>query len=332
VEVPRIAIAVLTTCPLGTDAATLLERARMAGPAMLAAEDLDSLALLANVACSVSASAAASSEEVQSARTTLAFLSQPAVVDLFMTHVDDPNTTLPLAAGDLFKACGLPVVSAALDRLVSSSSPVVHSRVIGLLAQLDAAVLKVALSQARTQGRITSRVVLGLLCHHEIGHVVETADLFSYDEDPELRLQSYKLIFAESQASRAERALRRALEDRDHRVVELAVTEVSARQEPSGVRALGHLLTRLGDASLERAQKRGISMLAQLGTPAAREALSTALAGRGRAFDRTSRRVSLFIVRALESSRDAASMAAARAWRWSPAGVVSLVLRERAVA
>ncbi|MGE3841868.1 MAG: hypothetical protein AB7I50_09800 [Vicinamibacterales bacterium] len=332
VEVPRIAIAVLSACPLGSDAAILLERARAAGPAMLAADDLDSLALLANVACSVSSSAAASSEEVQSARTTLAFLAQPAVVELFMKHVDDPYATLPLAAGELFKSGGLPVVSAALDRLVSSASPVVHSRVIGLLAQLDAAVLKVALTQARTQGRITSRVVLGLLCHQEIGHVVEIADLFSYDEDPELRLQAYKVIFAESQASRTERALRRALEDRNHHVVELAVNEVSARQEPSGVRALGQLLSRLGDGSLERAQKRGIAMLAQLGTPAAREALSTALAGRGRAFDRTSRRVSLQIVRALEASRDDASIAAAAAWRWSPAGLVSLVLRERAVA
>lgn len=332
VEIPRIAIAVLSTCPIGADAAILLDRARAAGPTMVAAEDVDSLALLATVACTVSGNAAATADEVHQARATLTFLEQPAVVTLLMKSIDDTASTLPLAAGDLFRACGLPAVALALDRLVSSTAPAVHSRVIGLLAQLDAAVLKVALTQARTQGRITPRVALGLLCHQEIGHVVEIADLFSYDEDPELRLQAYKALFSGSQANRVERATRRALDDSDHRVVELAVAETCARQDVTGIRALGHLLSRVVDATVERAQRRAVAVLVQIGTPTAREALATALSSRGRAIDRVSRRVSLLMARSLQELGDETSLAAVRAWRWSPAGVLSLVMRETVAA
>ncbi|MFN8060923.1 MAG: hypothetical protein U0Q12_17330 [Vicinamibacterales bacterium] len=334
VEVPKIAVSVLLASPLGSDAAALLARATGAAEAALDAGDLELLIGLAKVASVVATAPAVNPDELAIAQAAMHFFEQPAAVTLLMDATADVASPLHPDAGAMFRAGGLHAATEAMLRLSGQASTVVRDRLTGLLAGLHGDALKAALAHARTDGRIPAKVVLSVLCHRDVANAPELAELFFTDSDHDLRVQAYRVLFGASlTATKFERILRRALADDDPQVVELAIGEVRHRQAATAsARALGNFLCRIVSPKLAAAQRTAMAVLVDAHSPAAREALVSALAARGRAWDVTSRRVSRRLTVSLTALGDAESLAAARAWWWTPAGLLSFVMRDQAEA
>jgi hypothetical protein len=80
------------------------------------------------------------------------------------------------------------------------------------------------------------------------------------------------------------------------------------------------------DERVTSLQRRIIDLMRDEPTTEAREALADALSARRRTFDAASLQVSVAIQRALQACADDSAKGAARAWRWSMAGVWSWLL------
>jgi hypothetical protein len=221
------------------------------------------------------------------------------------------------------------MVLAVLRRVAAHPAGMIHDRLMDLLARLDGTVLGAALVAARAKEHLPARVVLDLLVHPAIQQGAPVARALLEDPDGAVRQRAYRLLFGRAPGpAEFENLLRQAFDDHDPRVVETALAEGRSGAQ-AAVRALGQFLGHSVEDALVPSQVQALAILASAASPAARAAMVAALAIRGRAWDRVSRLISKRLAEELERLGDAASLTAARSWRRSPAGLLSLVLRER---
>lgn len=326
----KIAVASLAATPLDADTTPLLLRTRGTAVSLMATADLDGLIELACVVSAVIAAPGVEEAEVAAARSVLALFEEAPAIELFLAAVSDVTTPLPDGIEHVLRAGALPMTTAALRRLSAYPAGTVHDRLLNLLCQLEASSLAAAVKHARATGHLPVRVVVELLAHDIVRRDGATARTLLDDPDPGLRLQAYRAAFELAMSQNEfDRLLRQALDDPDDQIVALAFVEARAKPAMVTVRVLGQFLARPVPAARVQVQVQAITALAQMGTPGARSALVAALTQRGRAWDRASRLVARRLADQLERFGDETSRSAARGWRRSPVGLVTLVLRER---
>lgn len=316
--------------PSADDNPVVLGRALAALPSARAAHDFECLATVAAAAKLLSGTAGGSSVAGAAVDGVGAFMAQAATVEQVLDALDEAPPPLAAHLGTIVRAGGLAAAEALLAKITETPDAIDREPLVALLTTVDVAVLKQLLAAARAQLRVHPRVLVAVLCHHHVSVSHELAEPFISDADGDVRLQAYRVVLnASPNLSKLERLVRSALEDPDPRIVELAVVELRSKAPAYSARPLGQLLGHATTPTLERAQRLAVQALLDAGAPLGRDHLVAALALRGRAYEAASRRVSGLIRRALHRIGGDTAVRAARRWGRSPAGLLSLVLRDR---
>lgn len=326
----HVAVNLLLADPFAADNATLLRRALSGLPAALVAGDTLFLARLADATRPEppvsDASWAAAVEEVRRQ------VSDPAMVTRLLEALDGASTAKATQIGHVLRLGGIAVAETLLDRVGSAPSTERRDLLVDALASFEIPVLKQLLFTARAQLRVHPGVLVAVLCHQSVAVAQDLAEPFITDADADVRLQAYRVVLNSGpNVSKLDRLVHAALEDPDPRIVELAVAELRSKAPAHSARPLGRLLGHRTTPVIERAQHLAVQVLLDAGAPLGRDHLMAALGGRTRFFNQSSRTLSLAIGRALQRLGGAAASREVARWRRSPAGLLSLILRDRAV-
>lgn len=329
-HVALIAAHIVLADPSATDNPAVLGRALTALPSALARNDFECLATVADAARLVSDASGGSSTAGAAVAGVNAFMAHADTVGQVLAALGEASPALAAHLGTIVRAGGLAAAEALLAKITETPSATDREPLVALLTTVDVSVLKQLLSAARAQLRVHPKVLVAVLCHHHVSVAHELAEPFISDADGDVRLQAYRVVLnASPNLTKLERLVRSALEDPDPRIVELAVVELRSKAPAYSARPLGQLLSHATTPTLERAQRLAVQALLDAGAPLGRDHLVAALAQRGRAYEASSRRVSGLIRRALHRIGGDTAVRAARRWRRSPAGLLSLVLRDR---
>jgi hypothetical protein len=329
-HVALIAAHMLIADPSADDNPMVLGRASAALPSALARHDFECLAMVAAAAQLVSDASGGSSPAGAAVAGVDAFMARADTVVQVLDALEEAPPTLAAHLGTIVRAGGLAAAEALLGKITETPSATDREPLVALLTTVDVSVLKQLLSAARAQLRVHPKVLVAVLCHHHVSVAHELAEPFISDADADVRLQAYRVVLnASPNLTKLERLVRAALDDPDPRIVELAVIELRSKAPAHSARPLGQLLSHATTPTLERAQRLAVQALLDAGAPLGRDHLVGALAHRGRAYDASSRRISGLIGRALHRIGGDTAVRAARRWRRSPAGLLSLVLRDR---
>lgn len=296
-------------------------------PQWFAAGNLDAVSMAADAVLAARADTATPEDPAA------AFFSSPSTIGLVLDAIvaaeeqqlDSRLVTIARAGGRVMADRALVALSWRPDRALCA-------RLGRLLGALDADDVRTSASALLRREPARARNLLGSL--NAAGDVPVLADVgftFLADEDPAVRLDAVRWLTAIRLSTvRFETALRRALEDGDPRVTSAAVEAAARRTPPVGLRALAAFIDAADSSAHEHAQQRAATVLARAGTPETRALLVSTLAGRGRRLDAPSRRVSRALTQALERLGGEQETAAARAWRRSPAGMLSRMMNDAA--
>lgn len=306
------------------DQGACLDRLLAALPLALDAWDADLLAAISDVAARISRTEGLAATVVEKATATLAWFERPAMLDAVIARLEDadgePSTDLVLMA----RAGGLLLAEAVLTRLarLARTSPSAgRARLSRALDWLEPDTVRAALAEAYRKAPAQARALLAALADGGAAWpAAEAAQLFLGDEDPLLRLEAYRVLFAAHvNTPRWKSAVQKGLEDTDARVLHLSIDEAGSRTRV-GVWPLAAFLDRRGTAAVAAAHLRAVGVLAAMDAREARQALRAALAARRMRWDAASRRVAAAIADALAPGGSHDDEVAIRRWRRSPAG------------
>jgi hypothetical protein len=326
-QVALIALQVMDGGSTGDKVASL-SRLERELPHFLAAGRFDTLAKVYEASQQVFESGAAVDDAVSAQAGAIEeFFRRPettaAVVEAFTN--DDVPGNAPLHV--LARAGGPKMAEAALLAIMGSREPAGRRRLTAALHTLDPDVVRSVLAAIYHREPGKARALLAAVSSDDAPVPAEVALIFVGDNDPGVRLDSYRLLLAGSLTpARFESLVRRALDDVSPRIIDLALGQLEKRSPMPGARALGEFLSDASAARWERQQRRAVELLARSGDAAACAALATSLDTRHRRFDAPSRRVSLAMATALGGCEDAVAQAASRAYRRSPAGMLGRLL------
>ena len=325
-QLDRIAILLLNTGGEDVQDVACIERLRAQLPQHLENGDLQ---LIADAAVQFAAlSAKAAPVVAERAAACLEFFVEPptvrAALRALLQGPEEPSPSLVILA----RAGQSVFAEAALGLLSRASDPAIQQRVAAILPVLDFDVLRPAVLSVYRRQLDLARVLLPAMASSTgLPLVADVSYIFLADRDPAVRLEAYRLLFGSRlSAARMESVLRKALEDDAPRVVEFALEELQRLQVPVGARAIAHFIDAAMPSRFETQQRHAALVLAGFRTHEALHALVGVLADRHRRLDAPARRVSRAVAAALERSGHAEGLAAARAWRRSPAGILSRVV------
>jgi hypothetical protein len=257
----------------------------------------------------------------------LGFFTEPATVNAVLEAVltEGPDISPPLLV--LARAGGIEFVNALIARLEADEDRQAWSRASELMLSLDVDAIRTTFGRAYKASPRRARGLISLLqAARGLPHVLEVALLFLGDADPAARFDAYHLLFASKlSGARFDTLLRRALEDSEPRIVRLALDEAERRDPPPKPEALARFLDVTSPDRVE-SQRRAVGILAAQRTADAREVMIDALARRAKALDSPARQVSRSLALAIEAIGGAEALRAVRAWRWSPAGMLTRVI------
>ncbi len=327
-RLPRIALALLVRDDAPRDdSAALLKRALAAAPAALAAADVDFLAALAET--TLRTKELATPNCAAAVRLAERFLEQPRVADLLLEVVADASRAMPVGAAAVLAAAGETAAEALCRRLALPASTVVRDRLLQLAVSLDIDRFTAVLVRLRPRTHLPARVAAALLADPRVTDRARLAEVFLDDTDPDIRFAAHTTAFdAISTPARLDRLVRRALEDEDGRIVLLAAEQVQHRHPALAEQVLGRFVSESTHAADPAVQCAVVTLVASGRLPHGASVLAAALAQRGLAWQLRARQVSRHMVSALERVETPTARAAVRRWRWSPAGVLSRLLRD----
>jgi hypothetical protein len=171
------------------------------------------------------------------------------------------------------------------------------------------------------------RALLGALAHPGAPGAEDFVSSFVGSDDPLVRLDAYRALFAHTEPAKAQRAIEKALADPEPRVAAFAVEEAERRGGPALTKALGRFAaSRVGPAAAAEARRRSVEALAKMGSDEARQELGAIVAARCWTFSLREIRIARLAAEALEASGDPAGLAAARRWRRFPAGWLASIV------
>jgi hypothetical protein len=308
------------------DTVVCVDRVRQQLPAWLAAEQVD---VLAQAASALQAAAASRTDTPASerARAAIGFFASAECVRAIVSRLErsgPAGSALTLLA----RSGGDAVAKSVLARLARRPGPDIAGRLGLALDALEFDVLRAALADLCASTPAFSRAVVVALVSSRAQVAAGLVEQLVGDRDPVVRAEALRLVLSRLSAEVPEAPLRRALGDQDPRVVEVGLDAVERHGASIGPATLGAFLDARRSGPVASLQHRLVRVLAKRPEPAARAVLAQVLGLRAWRFDRPSRLLSRMICLALERTRDAACDAAARAWRRSPAGFVSRLLRD----
>ena len=325
-HVGRIALMLLQAGSDDERQAACLDRLRQELPKYLSSGELE---LLADAAVQlVALSLREAPELAERANDALQFFTAPdtvrAVLHALVHSEDDPPAWLMMLA----RAGQHDFAEALFDLLGSAPDPHLRSRAAAILPALDFEVVRNAMTTVYRRRPASAKALLSTTFESTgLPLVVDVSHVFLGDRDVAVRLEAYRLLFAgQLSSARMDAVLRKAFDDEDLSVVDLALDEVQHLPPAVGVRPLARFLDSISPAHLEKQLHRAVQLLAAFRTDESRAALIDGLADRHRRLDAPSRRVSRTIASVLERNGTDAAVEAARAWRKSPAGMLSRVV------
>lgn len=312
----------------GDDAggAVCADRVRQELPAWLADGHLE---LLAQVASAFQAAVSSGGETLtaRQARGGLEFFGTAGFAREIVARLEDADRIdEPVAV--LARLGGAKVAQAVLTRLGARPGPEVTRRLGAALGTLEIDLVRTALADLCADTPSFSRAAVAALLASGAPVAVELAEVLVGEADPVVRAGAYRLLLSGRGAPPGEDVLTRILGDDDPRVVEIAIDAVERHEVLAGPRALGAFLDARRPAGVAPLQQRLVRVLAKRPEPAARGVLADALARRRMRFDRSGRLLSRVMSVALERTGGADAAAVVIAWRRSPAGLVSRLLRD----
>ena len=320
----RIAIQLLRADASPGDTPAFCERLRAQLPGYLAAHDFE---LLGDIALQLMAlSPGEAPTGGAGAGAVLDFYSEPGTVDVVLEALLEGPPDIPAPLMVLARAAGAGFVEALLRALQARPTTQAWTRAAALLPDLDFDVIRAAFARAYKLDPSHARGLLSLV-HASSGLpvVVDVAPLFLADADPAVRLDAYRLLFAcRLSPGRMDALLRKALEDDSAAVVRLALDDAERRSPGPRPETLARFLD--ADSPHPDLQRRAAAILGAQRTPESRDAMIGLLARRTRTLDGHARLVSRRLALALEALDDEGARRAARAWLWSPAGMLSRVM------
>ena len=329
-HVNDIALHLLRADPGGAGSAAYLRRLRDQAPRELDAGHLTTLGEIAGIIERLRAARRdLPAETSRLAQDYLTFCGQRHTVEATLAFIEQSGDTPDDAMVTLLRVGGPPAASAAVSRLIRSGNDAARDRLAAALVRLPDEIFKAAVRPRLAAEPLLARTVLGALYRVDHERGLELAEDLSTHACADVRLRGLELLFREKLTSaRFDRLLRQALEDADPRVVAFGVDRACARRPTAGIPAMTAFLGAIRGPRFTSFQCQVVRLLADLQSIEARDALAAAIAGRRRAFDAPSRRVSVAIAAALDRVGDDAASNAVRAWRRSPAGLWSWLLHD----
>jgi hypothetical protein len=255
------------------------------------------------------------------------FASAPMIQDVVALAELDGDAPARQAA-TLAHAGGTAAATALMSRLGQRPGRDIARRLAAIVASFEPHAIGPAASEVvqRAPG-IAHDLAVALLDvdsgpgSREIGRV-----LFDHP-DATVRIDACRLTFA-SGAAGLDAAIGRALRDSDPRVIDVALSAADEHPALLGTTAVRDFLAAGSTTPLVALQSRAVALMTKRPTPVTRSLLAEALSQRRMRLDGASRRVSRTICAALAGIGSADALAAASAWRRSPAGLLSRLLRD----
>ncbi len=307
-----------------TDREPCVDRLAAALAPAQAAWDVELLAGIAHAALRLATEAGLPESLAKKAAELAAWFERPSMVEPVLARLEAADHEPAAELIVLARAGGVTLAETVLVRLVQTPDQGARRRLSRVLAWLDPVTVRAGLSDLLRKAPRGARALLAALVGSgAAGPAAEAARLCLADDDPALRLDALRALLAfETNPTRWEAIARRGLEDSDPRVLHLAVDEAARRPRP-GVRLLIDFLDHRTSPAAVSAQHHAILVLAAAGGREAREGLRALLVAHRTRFDAASRDVAAAIAAALVVEGGPDDVAAARAWRRSPAGWVA---------
>ncbi len=242
----------------------------------------------------------------------------------------DAIVTAPADAGDLSPALllagGAGAARAAVDWLASAPEGEPRLRVAAVVALFESDVFRSVVAPALSSHRAAADALVAVLDRIDPARAIDLAVSLTSQPRAEIRSRATTwLLGASLGVARLQRVLQQALEDREPIVVTAALDAAARLDHRALVDPLVSFATARVPPILAPLQARAIAMIVARDEGAAR--LASALARRGYLCGTADRRVSVTIASALERAAPASARKAARAWRWTPAGLLSVFSR-----
>jgi hypothetical protein len=258
----------------------------------------------------------------------LQFFASPAAVGAVVAALESAEGGLDETLLTLARACGAPLAEAALAEIVTRSEDALHWRLVEVLDALDREGVRSAVTAVHRREPGRSRRLVSALIAAGAGRLLsEVGHAFVGDPDATVRADVCRLLFSGSLgATGAASLLRRTLEDDHPCVVEVGIEAVEKGEAPAAAGAIAALIDASRPPVIEPLQHRLVRVLARHPGPEVRRCLIDLLKHRHGRFDRPSRLLSRTIAIALDRAGGDDEIAAARAWRHSPAGLASRFL------
>jgi hypothetical protein len=242
----------------------------------------------------------------------------------------DAVVAAPIETGGLSSALllagGAGAAHAALAWLRTAPAGEPRLRVAAVVTLFDAEIARVVVAPALSGDDAAADALAAVLDRIDPARAIELAmGLMGHDRAEIRRRATTWLLGASLSAARLQRVLQQALEDREPAIVAAALDAADRLDGRTFLDPLAAFAVRRLPAPLVPAQLRAMAMLAARADGAAR--LAAVLARRGYLCHAADRRVSLAIASALSLAAASGTRHAIRAWRWTPAGLLSLFSR-----
>jgi hypothetical protein len=259
------------------------------------------------------------------ARLERAFGQPEAIALAIETIVEAPHHAGDLSPA-LLLAGGAGAARAALDWIETAADDDARRRVAAVITLFDAETYRTVVAPVLPRNAAAAGAIASVLDAIDPARAIDVAiGLMAHTRADVRRRATAWLLGASLSVARAQRVLHQALEDREPAVVTAALDAVDGLDARAFVEPLAAFAARRLPPALVPLQWRAMTMLAAREDGAAR--LAAVLARRGYRCGAADRRVSRAIATALTRAASAGAREAARAWRWTPAGLLSLVSR-----
>ena len=257
----------------------------------------------------------------------LAGFSKQERIDTILTAAMGHEGALPPSLTGLFKIAGADAGYTAFQKLAVLAEGPEAGRLTELLLQLDPEGFNATIARLRPEGWTSLRPLFPVLLKIGGSRAVELAQTFLGNEDPRIRMESYRvLLIADQRPGQAERYIDRGLADESAKVVGFVIAHARLRQGPEVTTLLGAYLARPSRRQEEELSLRGISALSAFHTEQARDILIGLLKNRKITFWVKDVRVTNALEEALTQFGDDKALGAVKEWHRSLARWISLLL------
>jgi phage baseplate assembly protein W len=324
----RIALLQVKADLTGPDAVTYLRCLADMLPRAFASATMVTIAGAADVVLRLRAASARLSPELRASLGALERLfAEPSAVAMAIRLVTGAPIGADPASATLLLAGGSTSAQAALEWMRTAPEDDGRVRVAAALMALDVEVFKRTIAPTLGENRRASEAFVSALERADPSQGIEIALLLTAHDVADMRRRAVAWLFGVPLSpARLQRVLQHALGDREPRIVALALEFAARRHGATTTEAVLGFVARRVSADLLPLQTRAVHIAADAGGEAAAR-LAGLLGQRGYLCGALERRLSVAMAGVLGRSADASARTAARAWRWSPAGLLSLFTR-----